>query len=99
MSLLNDPASVKDLETVALRMGTAPFIARSETGTDKGEQRRQAPTGPEPVPLDNLAVLHMHDPVGLGGKLVIVGHDHEGGATHFVQLAHEGKQCLAGMRI
>ena len=34
--------------------------------------------------LDDLAVLHMHDAVGLGRQLVVVGDDHEGRPTGFV---------------
>jgi hypothetical protein len=49
--------------------------------------------------LHDLAVLHMHDPVGLGRQLVVVGDDHEGRPTGFVQFTHHAKKRLARMRI
>ena len=37
----------------------------------------------------DLTVFHVHDPVGLSGKLFIVGDDHEGNATLTVHAAEK----------
>ena len=49
--------------------------------------------------LYDLTILHIHDPVGLGRQLIVMGDDHEGRPAGFVQFTHHGKERVARMCI
>ena len=51
------------------------------------------------IDSSNLAVLHANDAVGLGGKFVVVRHDHKGGSPRLVQGAHQSEYSFPAMGI
>ena len=49
--------------------------------------------------LDDLTILHVHDPVCLGRELIVMGDDHEGRPSGLVQFTHHRKERVPRMRI
>ena len=78
------------------RVSTELFVAyRSKEGTYETRisfaLRREV--------LDDLAILHMQDPISLSRELVIMGDNDEGSAPSFIELTHEREEGVSGMGV
>ena len=89
MSLLDEIALVKDRWISPL----------SESGELARNEIVLANTAGATARLHDLTVLHMDDPVGLGGQFVVMSDDDEGCAAGLVQFTHHGEERFARVRI
>lgn len=79
---------VKETPTVHTLCGEILSAGNLAPAREMPESNRARMSRGGPVNLNDLAILHVDDAVGLGGEFVVMGHDHKRGSTGFVQGAH-----------